>query len=376
MNSSKTLFESDDEEFSKRSPVLDGSGDPVTPMTLQKRQESMQQKLKARTAAANIRKYVPEQLAFWSDDRRALANELARSALFQCRDNRKPRQYFDNVNLFMLGEGSMTYKGEELRTQEEDIFITFAHKARDLPSGKMVVKITSSEICKINDWRQDQRYYDAIFSSIQRMKSGVITVFSKRLAIAIKCQRAIDAGATEHELTRLHDELASFEELRSVHAEAGDRSLQNENGEIAGMMLNLIGGEPVFTGAKSIKNGIPQGNLEWEITLDKNMVSLFAKPFLTIVDFNARKKLNATGKRLQAYFLSHKEPYPVLLRSLEKMLGLQFNDIGALKFYIRKELEELKHCEIIQDYQFEKSAKGDDWKVTVTRIKPKTTQND
>lgn len=319
-------------------------------------------KVKVQTAKAQIRKYVPEQLSFWAEDRRAIANELARSALFQCRDNRKPRVYFDNAPLFMLGEGALTYKGEELRSKDEDLFVTLAHRARDLPSGKMIVRLTNSDICKMNDWRQDQRYYNDIFLSVQRMKGGVITVFSRRLAKALKCQRALDAGASEGELARLHDELAAFENSASAIV-----PLEQKGEEVAGMMLSLIGGEPTFTGSKSIKSGIPQGNLSWEITLDKKLVSLFAKPYLTLVDFKARQALTATGKRLQAYFLSHKNPHPVKLRSLEKMLGLNFSDLSALKFNLVAQFEDLKAHRVIANYEITRSADGTDWLVTVTR---------
>lgn len=326
-----------------------------------------QNKIKAKAAAAQARQLFPVQMAFWQDDRRAIANELARCALFHCRDNRKPRQYFDNVELFMLGEGTVTYKGEELRTQDEDIFVTLAHLARDMPSGKMTVRVTSSDICKLNDWRQDQRYYNSIFLSIQRMKAGAITVFSRRLAKALRCQKAIEAGASEEILAQLHDELQSLEDS------IGGPQLVEEKGEIAGIMLSLISGEPIMTGAEGIKNNIPQGNLTWEISLDKNLVALFAKPYLTLVDMRARNALSGTGRRLQAYFSSHKRPYPVSLRKLEKMLGLSFKDIAALKHNMKLQLEQLLENKVIVDYQFERSADGD-WLVRVTR--PERAQND
>lgn len=319
-------------------------------------------KMKIRSAEAALRKYIPEQLTFWPEDRRAIANEIARSALFQCRDNRKPRIYFDNTSLFMLGEGALTYKGEELRTRDEDLFVTLAHRARDLLSGKMVVHMTNSDICKMNGWRQDQRYYNDIFLSIQRMKGGVITVFSRRLAKALKCQHALDAGASSEEMARLHDELVEFE-----NSAGAELPLDQKGGEVAGMMLSLVSGEPMFTGATSVKNGVPQGNLSWEITLDKKLVSLFAKPYLTLVDFKARQALTSTGKRLQAYFLSHKQPHPVKLRSLEKMLGLNFNDLGALKFNLTAQFEDLKTQRVIAAFEFAKSGDGTDWLVTVKR---------
>ena len=160
-------------------------------------------------------------------------------------------------------------------------------------------------------------------------------------------------------MERLHDELAEFEGNEAISLQKG--------GEVAGMMLSLISGEPTFTGANSIKDGIPQGNLDWEVTLDKKLVSLFAKPYLTLVDFKARQALTAPGKRLQAYFLSHRDPNAILLRSLEKMLGLNFNDLATLKFYLTKQFDDLKHHLVIAGYDFKKSADGTDWLVKVTR---------
>jgi len=340
----------------------------------EKKQAELLARVKSRTGAGEVRKYVPMQMSFWSDDRRAIANELARSALFQCADNRKPRRYFDNVQLFMLGEGALTYKGEELRSKDEDLFISLAHCARDMPSGQMVVKVTSSTICKMNGWPQDQRYYDDIFSSVQRMKGGVITVFSRRLAKALKCQRALENGASDAELERLHDELAAFEQ--NV---AANLPLDKDGDEIAGMMMSLISGDPTFTGAKSVKKGIPQGNLQWEITLDKKLVSLFAKPYLTFLDLAARKELSSTGKRLQGYFLSHRDPHPVLLKkSLAELLGLNYKELKTLKFKIGVELEHLKALGVIADYSFKKSADETDWLVKVERNPPNSngTQNE
>jgi hypothetical protein len=201
------------------------------------------------------------------------------------------------------------------------------------------------------------------------MKAGVITVFSRRLAKAIKCQRAIDAGASNEELISLHDELLAFEEEDSSMLPIGKKE-----GEIGGMMLSLVGGEPTFVGGTSLKDEIPQGNLSWEITLDKKLVSLFARPYLTLVHINARQALKPIGKRLQAYFLSHKKPYPVKLRSLEKMLGIQFTDLFALKYALTTHFEDLKNNGVIANFEYTKSADNSDWLVLVTRHQ--STQND
>ncbi|HYD60539.1 MAG TPA: plasmid replication initiator TrfA [Noviherbaspirillum sp.] len=328
--------------------------------------KDVERKIWAKAAQVEIQKYAPQQLSFWPDDRRAIANELARSALFQARDKRKPRAYFDNEPLFMLGEGALTYKGEELRVDDEDVFITLAHRARELPSGKMQVRITSSEICKDNNWRQSQAYYTNIFKSIQRMKAGAITVFSRRLTKALKCQQALDNNASSEELAKLYGELADFEK-----SPFSEYPLEKEGGgDITGMMFSLVSGEPTFTGAKSVKDGIPQGNLIWEITLDRKMVLLFAKPFLTLVDKKVRTELSATGKRVQSWVLSHKKPYPVKLRSLEKMIGASYKTLAALKYNLGLLFDELVEHEVIHSYELTPSADKLDWLVTFHREPP------
>lgn len=332
-----------------------------------KKSASTHEKMLANAAKAEARKLVPQQMGFWPDDRRAIANELARSALFQCRDNRKKREFYDNVALFMLGEGALTYKGEELRERDEDIWVTLTHYARDMEAGKLVVSISSSEICKQNKWRQDQRYYNEIYKSIQRMKGGVITVFSRRLAKTIKYEKALQARASDTELAKLYEEIEKYE--RRV-AEGLNIDLNDPDG-MGGMMMSLIGGETTFTGSTGLDaDNVPQGNLQWDIVLDRKMVSLFAKAYLTLVDHETRQSLTATGKRLQTYFLSHKKPYPVNLRNLEKMLGLNFGKLPALKLYITEQLKQLQAHGVIHDFSFEKNADKTDWKVTVHREDP------
>lgn len=331
-----------------------------------KKAAELEQTLKARAGASELRKYVPEQLAFWPESQRAIANELARSALFQCSDNRKPRAYIDNVELYMLGEGQLTYKGEELRSKDEDIFISLAHRAREKEQGKLIVEITSSDLCKMNGWRQSQKYYDEIFLSIQRMKGGVINVISKRLARALKCERALAAGVSPVELARLYDELREYDELQAAPIQVPS----SKNEEKGGMLMSLISGDPTYTGFTEVKNNIPQGNLTYEITLDKKMVSLFAKPYLTLMDSEARQALTPSGKRLQAFYMSHRNPYAVKLRSLEKMLGLNFSTLAALKFYMNQQFKELKAHNVIYDYEFKRSSDKQDWLVEVQREKP------
>lgn len=272
----------------------------------------MQEKTKANSARAEIAKRVPIQMAFWSEPLRAVANELTRCSLFSCRDVRKPRRHYSNERLFVLGKGTtVTYTGEELRGRDQDTWLAVVHASRNYPAGNIVVKITSSQICKLNGWPPKQPYYTEIFKSLQRLQATNITITSQRLAKAKACEKAREAGATDEEMAKLWDELEAF-----------DPNTAPDDGDVAGLMLSLVGSKVGFEGQNGVVDDIPQGNLTWSIPLDSEMVSLFARPYLTLVPFEIRKNLSTAAKRLQDYYMSHRKPNDVLISSLAQLLDL------------------------------------------------------
>lgn len=282
-------------------------------MNNDKRPSVVEQVTKARSANALMNKLAPVQMAFWSDHVRAVANELANCALFSCRDKRKPRDHYSNARLFSLrSDVVVTYTGEELRSHDQDVWLAIAHACREFPAGNLVLTITSSEICKINGWEPKQQYYTEIYKSIQRLGATKLTVYSKRLAKARACEQARRAGASMEVLNQLYEELENFDKLEKPP----------EDGEVSGVMLSMIGAKVEFDGGKDVIDDIPRGNLKWRIPLDQDMLSLFAKPFLTLMPRETRQKLSLGAKILQGYYMSHARPNDVLLSSLAKLLNL------------------------------------------------------
>jgi hypothetical protein len=318
-----------------------------------------------RTAAASMRKYTPVQLAFWPDERRAIANELARCALFRCGSTRKPRQQFDNHSLFVLGSGKVTYTGEELRSLDEDLFMALAHAARRMSVDCLTVKLSNAQICKLTGRHQSQVYYNEIFRSIQRMRGGTITVFSARLTKALACEKAREEGAAPEVLYRLFAELAEFERREAL-------KLLTPNDKITGVMMSLIEGDPVFTNVGTIVDNIPQGNLQWEIMLNKKLVMLFAEAYLTHIDFEARKELSPGARRLQSYFSSHRNPNDVLVSSLAQYVGLELSSREEVRT-IQRYLDELVKVGILETGVIVPAARKGSKLVQVTRP---TTKND
>lgn len=316
-------------------------------------------KLRQRSAVASIHKYTPVQLGFWPEERRAIANELARCALFRCGDKKRPRQQFSNEPLFVLGSGGVTYTGEELRGFDEDVFLGLIHAARSMPADSMVVKISNAQICTLTGRRQSQHYYTEIYRSIHRMKGGVITVLSARLTRALACQEAREEGASPEVLERLYAELADFDRRE-------EQNLLLPSDTYSGLMMSLIDGDAAFTNGNGKVDNIPQGNLQWSIQLNRKLVTLFADSYLTLIDFDARKDLSPGARRLQAYFCSHRKPNDVLVQSLSSYLGLEVNKRDQARL-MQRYLDELVAAGVLASGVIVPAAEKGEKLVRVTR---------
>lgn len=285
---------------------------------------------KANALEVELKKFAPVQMTFWHDEVRAIANELTRCALISCRSGGEPRRHFNNERLFTLGkDASVTYTGEELRGNDEDNFLALVHLVREMPGGQLVVKVKSSDICKLNGWQTKQSYYTEIYKSILRLGATTLVVMSRRLTKMLIYERARKAGkASKEELARLHDEIHA---LTDSDLEATD---------VTGLTMSMVGSNVVFSGSKGVVDDIPQGDLTWEIPMDKAMVTLFAKEWLTLVPIYSRRKLSTAARRLQAYFMSHREPFDVRVSTLGQLLQLDC-EIKEQKRIVKKRLQEL-----------------------------------
>ena len=67
------------------------------------------------------------QLPLWPDAVRRLPNELLRSALFNARNRKQPRAYLKKTDIAVLFEGRITYQGEELRQDDETVWLQLIH---------------------------------------------------------------------------------------------------------------------------------------------------------------------------------------------------------------------------------------------------------
>lgn len=240
----------------------------------------------------------PKQLPIWAEELRGAPNEVIRSSLFTGRRN-GPREHFSDAVLFVLGDGEVTYRGEELRTFDEDVWLQVMHLARLQPLGEWV-EFTPYAFIKEIGWvkgkvNPSKLHYDRLQECLSRMQATTILVRSKRLK------------------------------------------------EPGGHSVSLI--------RKFRHKGASGKNACWQIWIEPEMKTLFGDVHYTQVEWEQRSRLSPTAKRIHGYYASHKAPYPVKIESLHKICKLKATLSGfkqKLPKYLGQMVEEgfLDHYDI------------------------------
>ncbi len=134
------------------------------------RELAARQRQKTAASATVSDKPAGEQLPLWSEALRGVPNELVRSSLFSARDKREPRRSFRGEDLVVLGDGRINYRGEELRQDDETVWLHVLHLARLHPLGESV-EFTPHAFLKAIGWGTSAKEYTRLREHLSRMQA-------------------------------------------------------------------------------------------------------------------------------------------------------------------------------------------------------------
>ena len=118
----------------------------------------------------------PNQLPIWPQELRGLPNVFARSALFSVANIRaKERKNFKRHQIAALKGISITYTGEQLRQDDEDVFLQILHISRMQELGTEVRFTANSMIIELG-WTRNASSYKRLIDCIDRMTASSIAV--------------------------------------------------------------------------------------------------------------------------------------------------------------------------------------------------------
>lgn len=228
------------------------------------------------------------QLPIWPQDLRGLPNAFARSALFNVANSRKgARKNLKRHKIAALKGITITYTGEELRQDDEDVFLQLLHIARMHPLGTHVYFTPHSMLRELG-WTVNSASYKRLADCIDRLKASSVSV--------------------------------------TVETSAGMR--ENYTGSL---IRSFRWREPI--------NDVQLR--EWEVLLEKEIIALFNPHSYSRLDWSMRLKLPPMAKWLHSFYHTHQRPYPYSVEALHELTGseIPLTEIRKFRYKLRKNLE-------------------------------------
>lgn len=235
------------------------------------------------------------QMSLWADDQRSLPNEIVRSALFNARNRKQKREHLKDADIVVIGDGRITYRGEELRQDDETVWLQLIHMVKGMPADS-AIEFTPYSFCKAIGWPVKGQSYKRLVECLSRMQATSLKVYSSRL------------------------------------------------GE--GISLSMI---PEFTWKDDATDkALPK----YRVIMHPKLVALFGNVHYTRLEWEQRLRLPVgVATWLHGYYASHKKPHPIRFETLAEGAGITTSDSYRLREIIGKALDELKAVGFLKDWQ-------------------------
>lgn len=232
-------------------------------------------------------------LPAWADVHRAVPNEFLRSALFTARKS-KDRIRLNEEKIYTVGPHEIYYTGEELRQDDETVWMQILHYARGRPSNNLTILMKKSDFLREIGWREGGNYYKKLDECLNRLAATNLLIKSDRF----KEDRATGIGV----------------------------SLINRY--VTNSEKNLI-----------------------KVTLDPEIPILFFGNQYTLIEWKQRLSLpEGIARWLYGYYCTHAQPYPLKLETIEQGVGVIYTRKSDFKNAVRRALRALVESGAIKSF--------------------------
>lgn len=227
----------------------------------------------------------PAQLPIWPNSQRGLPNAIARSALFNTASLRKgERERYWQQQVPTPQGTHMTYTGEELRQDDEDVYLQTLHLARLEGPGNEVPFIAHSMLNELG-WTMNSKSYERLSDTLYRLTAATV----------------------------------SF----TVSGAGGVRE-----GYTGSLLRSFMWREGVDGPALRY----------WRVTIEPTLAKLFDPAYYSRIGWDARMELPPLAKWLHSYYSTHTSPYPIRVATLHKLCNSDTRELKKWRFMLRKAL--------------------------------------
>lgn len=241
----------------------------------------------------------PVQLPLWPDEQRGIPNPFARSALFTAAGKKEPRDTMKRMRIATVNGFDLYYTGEELRQDDEDVFLQAVHIAR-LRSTEEGAKTTAHRMLMALRWGRGKQDYARLRESLLRLSESTVIV-----------------------------------------ARADGR--KGFTGSLLRKVKWSIDEDETGGGAST----------EWTIYLEREIVALFASDGYTLVDWDQRLVLTPLAKWLHSFYFTHREPFQYRVETLYGLCGSKCKELRSFRGLLKKALEKLKDCGFLSHWNID-----------------------
>jgi plasmid replication initiation protein len=243
------------------------------------------------------------QLPLWDDELRCLPNEIARSALFNARNRKQARAYLKQAEIIVIGEGRITYTGEELRQDDQTVWLQLIHMAKEQPLGQ-TIEFTAYSFCKAIGWPIDGRSYTRLRGCLVRMQATSLAAHVQRRETRVSQRVCLSVSLSMIPLFRWRDD-----ETR--------------------LALRL-----------------------YQVQIAPQLVELFGNNYYTRIEWAQRLALpDGIATWLHGYFASHKNNYAIFLDTIKQGAGITIKRTDHLKKHIEQALNALIRVGFLKSWE-------------------------
>jgi hypothetical protein len=215
-------------------------------------------------------------------DKRIILNDIIRSPLFNVSNHNIKRELIKDKVLFTFGDTHIKYRGEELRQDDEDVWLQILYLISKSHSN--YVEFLPYTFLKQIGWPDRTQYREKLLECLTRMSATAITIKNNSLGEGktVSLVRAID--------------------------------FVDESGN-------------------KLK--------KWKVVLEDQIIRMFGKlPYSKIV-WDQRMKLKPLAKWLHAFYSSHAQPYALKVSTIHAACGSKAKQMKHFKSVLKNSLLEL-----------------------------------
>ena len=220
------------------------------------------------------------QLPLWPEPLRAVPNGFLRSALFRATHHKGRRPYLDGEKLATVAGIEITYSGPRLDQGDLDTWEAILHTLRGQDMGEKC-RTTSYHLLKVMGLKDTGKAREVLETRIKRLNKSAIEIES---------------------------------------------------------------GDYLYMGSLLDSAARDKATQEWVITLNPELLKLFAPDQFTLIQWRTRRALatRPLAQWLHGYFSTHAAPFPVKVETLHHLCGSETEEMKHFVQALKRALEALE----------------------------------